>query len=174
MPATYSLLASNVLSSSAASVTFSAIPSSYTDLVVRLTARSSRAAASTNLGIKLNGATTNYSDTNVGKNTSNAAFSTRTIIGDLAYQYLGALPGANSTASTFGVAEYYIPNYAGSTNKPASTFSVWENNSATESQIFAIADLYSSTTAITSIEIIDALSTFAAGSSFYLYGIKNS
>ena len=40
MPSTYTLISSNVLASSAASVTFSAIPSTYTDLVVRASIRS--------------------------------------------------------------------------------------------------------------------------------------
>ena len=39
MPVTYNLIASNTLSSSAASVTFSAIPGTYTDLLLRITGR---------------------------------------------------------------------------------------------------------------------------------------
>ena len=44
MPATYTLIASNTLSSAAASVTFSAIPATYTDLVLRYSARSDGAS----------------------------------------------------------------------------------------------------------------------------------
>jgi hypothetical protein len=176
MANTYTLISSNVLSSSAASVTFSAIPATYTDLVVRITARSDRAANSSNLGIKLNGATTNYSDTEIIKTQSNTAFSSRQSIGDLTYQYLGTIPASSATASTFGSAEFYLPNYTVSQNKASSTFSVFENNSASTSEINAIANLYSSTTAITSIEISVQTPTanFVSGSSFYLYGIKNS
>ena len=44
MPATYTLIASNTLSSSAASVTFSAIPATYTDLVLRWSSRTDNAS----------------------------------------------------------------------------------------------------------------------------------
>ena len=43
--ATYTLISSNVLSSSAASVTFSSIASTYTDLVLRVSARDDRAGS---------------------------------------------------------------------------------------------------------------------------------
>ena len=175
MAATYTLISSNVLSSAAASVTFSSIPATYTDLVVRITARSDRAANSSNLGIRLNAATTNYSDTNLIKTQSGTAVSNRQIVGDLTYQYLGVVPAASATSSTFGSAEFYLPSYTVSQNKPASTFSVFENNNTNVSEINAIANLYSSTSAITSIEIRESTSgNFVAGSSFYLYGIKNA
>jgi hypothetical protein len=176
MPATYTPIASSVLSSSAASVTFSAIPSTYTDLVVRLIARSDRAANSSNLGVRLNAATTNYADINLFKSQSNTILSNRQVIGDLTYQYLGVIPGSSATASTFGTAEFYLPNYTASQNKPASNFSVFENNSTTVSEINLQANLYSSTAAITSIEISTQTPTanFVSGSSFYLFGIKNS
>jgi hypothetical protein len=175
MPATYQLISSNTLSSSAASVTFSSIPATFTDLVVRITARSDRTANSSNLGIRLNAATTNYSDTNLIKTQSGTAASNRQVIGDLTYQYLGVVPAASATSSTFGSAEFYLPSYTASQNKPASTFSVFENNDTNVSEINAQANLYSSTTAITSIEIRESTSgNFVSGSSFFLYGIKNS
>ena len=176
MANTYTLISSNVLSSSAASVTFSAIPATYTDLVLRITARSDRAANSSNLGVKLNGATTNYSDTNLFKSQSNSVLSNRQVIGDLTYQYLGVIPANSATASTFGIAEFYLPNYTVSQNKQASNFSVFENNSAPVSEINLQANLYSSTTAITSIEISTQTPTanFVSGSSFYLYGISKN
>jgi hypothetical protein len=79
------------------------------------------------------------------------------------------------SANTFGSAEIYIPSYTASQNKPLSTFGVVENNSAAggDTEIDAWANLYRDTAAISSIAI-NARATFAAGSSFYLYGIKNS
>ena len=58
MANTYTLISSNVLSSSAASVTFSAIPATYTDLVVKTSVRETN-----NSGVmlcKINGTTTGY------------------------------------------------------------------------------------------------------------------
>ena len=57
---TYTLISSNVLGSSAASVTFSSIPATYTDLVLRVSARTD--ADDTSL-ITFNGTTTGYSKT---------------------------------------------------------------------------------------------------------------
>jgi hypothetical protein len=75
--------------------------------------------------------------------------------------------GNTSTANTFGNAEIYIPNYAGSTFKPFWVDSVSENNATLSFQRLS-ANLWSNTAAITSI-------TFSSGiaehSTFTLYGI---
>ena len=79
-----------------------------------------------------------------------------------------------ATSNTFGTFEIYLPSYTASQNKPFSGFGVAETN-ATNTRIGAVAGLYRSTTAISSVKL--SLLTgpnFVAGSSFYLYGIKNS
>jgi hypothetical protein len=175
MPNTYTLISSNVLSSSAASVTFSAIPSTYTDLVLRWSSRSDRTTFGTSVVLKINGTSTPYSDTYVGGDGS-TAFSSNNA--GNAYNYVGDEVGTSQTANTFNSSEIYIPNYAGSTNKPISTFTVNENNAAaTQVSIYAIANLWRSASAITSLSISPlpiASYNFVSGSSFYLYGIKNS
>ncbi len=66
MPATYTLINSNVLTSSAASVTFSAIPATYTDLVIRCSGRSdSSFSAVLDLYLSFNGSTATYSRTQI-------------------------------------------------------------------------------------------------------------
>jgi hypothetical protein len=57
-----------------------------------------------------------------------------------------------------------------------SVMNAMENNSSTTYEQHTIAGLYSSTTAITSIALKsgDGSFSFEIGSSFYLYGIKNS
>jgi hypothetical protein len=172
MPSTYTLISSNVLSSSAASVTFSSIPSTYTDLVLRMSARSDRATYTTRYWVLPNGATTSTSYTfinGVGNSTGSASATASKL-------YVSYLLGANQLADTFTNAEVYIPNYAGSTKKPMSSFGVEENNVASgEVEIAATAGLYNSTSAITSLTIgLDSTYNFVSGSSFYLYGIKNS
>jgi len=173
MANTYTLIASNTLGSSAASVTFSSIPSTYTDLVVRVSTRSTRATDvfdAVTLYLNGNSTSTNYN---------------RTIIrgsGSAVSSFAGNQPGiysnnsgngAGATANTFGSAEFYIPNYTSSTNKPASVFGVTENN-ATEAYIVATAGLALITSAVTSIEVAPGSGSysFVSGSSFFLYGIK--
>lgn len=173
MATTYTLISSNVLTGSAASVTFSSIPSTYTDLVIRLSARSDRAATSNNLTMNLNGATTNYSVTYLNQNGTTVASARSS--GDT-YVYLGAIQGSTTTANTFTVSEIYIPSYTVSQNKPFSSGTAYENNATSPYEQNANAHLWSSTAAITSITLKsgDGSFNFVSGSSFYLYGIKNS
>jgi hypothetical protein len=84
-----------------------------------------------------------------------------------------SIPGTAATSNTFGNMEIYIPSYTVSQNKPLSNFSVQETN-ATTAYIRSDAMLFRSTSAISSLTIDANTFNFAIGSSFYLYGIKNS
>jgi hypothetical protein len=68
----------------------------------------------------------------------------------------------------------YVPNYAGSTNKSMSSTGVQETN-ASGADMGAAASLWSSTDAITQIQILPLTGpNFVSGSSFYLYGITKA
>jgi hypothetical protein len=172
MPATYTLISSNVLSSSAASVTFSSIPATFTDLVIRYTTRGT--AAATNTLITFNGSSaSNYSATAVAANTTSAISSRQSSATSANNLY--SVNRSTSTASTFSSAEIYIPSYTVSQNKPFSGMGVIENNSSsTGFNIAANALLFSDTTAISSITLVPDTGSFASDSSFYLYGISNA
>jgi hypothetical protein len=172
MANTYTLIASNILGSSAASVTFSAIPATYTDLVVRCSTRIDTASGNTNftLAISLNGNTATDHSYRVlrgtGTTVNSFAASSKNING------VSSADGA--TADTFGSAEFYLPNYAGSTTKPSSFFSVAENN-VSGVGIRATAGFYNNSAAVSSIVIWSQPGiNLDSGSSFYLYGISNS
>jgi hypothetical protein len=172
MPATYTLIASNTLSSSAASVTFSSIPGTYTDLVLRVTGRTDAAQVNDGLAIRFNGGTSGYSRTAVTGNGS-AAASSRNSSQAYAIPY-DEINGNNATSSSFGSQELYIPSYTSSNSKPFSSVGAGETNAAT-AYMGADALLSNLTSAITSISIIPSNgSNFLSGSSFFLYGIKNS
>ena len=169
MPSTYTLISSNVLSSSAASVTFSAIPSTYTDLVLRWSIRSNRAAVQDWMKIELNADTTNLSYTRVEADGTGTYSGRSTSI-----LVVGTTSGNTTTSNTFGNGEFYIPSYTASQNKPVSGFGVGEDN-AVGALIMATAGLWRSTSAITEIKILsESANNLLTGSSFYLYGIKNS
>ncbi len=173
MPSTFTLISSNVLSSSAASVTFSAIPSTYTDLVLRVSARTARTDPSDTINFTINSiGGTSYSNTALIGNGASASSGRLSNANDV--DYSAAADAAQATANTFSSVEIYIPNYAGSTNKPFSAFTAYEDNSTT-AVIRANASLLSNTAAVTSISMATAgIGDFVSGSSFYLYGIKNS
>jgi hypothetical protein len=170
--ATYTLISSNVLSSSAASVTFSAIPATYTDLVVRASLRSDYANTIELIKITINANSGSlYSMTGV-YGTSTAAASDRDSGTSLNFDPIDA---ANNTANTFGNYELYIPSYLASQNKPVGTFAVYEQNSTANNRVQANAGLFRDTAAITSLDFAPRYgSNFVSGSSFYLYGISNA
>ena len=169
--ATYTLISSNVLASSAATVTFSAIPATYTDLVLRISARGANASTLRQIYLILNNDTgTNYSRTWV-RGDGSGADSTRSQ--DAQDLNIVQADAANATADTFSSHEVYIPNYLSTSSKPLSAFSAQENNT-TQAYLGAVAGLYRNSTAITSIEINLQTVNFVSGSSFYLYGISNA
>ena len=173
MPSTYTLISSNVLSSSAASVTFSAIPSTYTDLVLRCSIRDSGSSGTSQqqVRVRINGSSSaNYSRRNLTGVGSTAASGNGTSNTSIAGFYA---PDAGATSNTFNSFEVYIPNYATVQQRQVSVFNAFENNSSTVNEINATAALYTNTTTITSL-YIDTVSGLVSGSSFYLYGIKSS
>lgn len=174
MPSTYTLIKGETLASSAASYTFTAIPSTFTDLMVRVSARTDFGSLVDTISIKFNGATTNYSDTNLNTNSSSGSGGSSRATGLAYINGFRAADGSTATSSTFSSAEFYIPSYTASQNKPMSEFNVSENNDAT-AYISAVAALWRDTAAITSIGLTPLNGpNFVSGSSFYLYGIKNS
>ena len=171
MPNTYTLIKGETISSAAASYTFSAIPSTYTDLVLRASAQAAGSGYDfDNITITLNGSgTTNQSNTRLVSNAATPQSGQGTNQGIILPNILtkGVVAG-----SPWCNLEFYIPNYAGSTNKSSFSFGVGEANQTT-AWMAAAAGLLSTTTAITSI-VLTGTANFNAGSSFYLYGIKNS
>jgi hypothetical protein len=150
-----------------AAIDFTAIPGTYTDLLIKLSARST----STSIGVvvKPNGSTSSITTRNLeGAGSGTPISYTSTNIA-------GYIVPSTATASTFGNTEIYIPNYAGSTNKTISSDSVTENN-ATAAYGLLTAWLWSNTAAITSITLSSDSGTnnFAQHTTATLYGISNS
>jgi hypothetical protein len=176
MPATYTLIDSEVLTASQTSVTFSAIPATYTDLVFRISARTNNASTSDELYITFNSDTaSNYSTTVMfGFNSTAYSFrsssSTPKAVSRPAY-----INGDTTTSNTFSNTEIYIPSYTVSQNKPFSTNNMMENNNSGLAYTQAIANLWRNTSAITDVKFeITGTNNFVSGSSFYLYGISNA
>lgn len=149
----------------ASSMVFSSIPSTYTDLLVDVSGRSSNASVSQSTYIKFNSITTGYSSRNLYGSGASAASNSSTD------GYIGEfVTGSTATASTFGSGLIYIPNYAGSNNKSYSVDWVTENNATTAYAGFT-AGLMSNTAAITDITIT---ANFVQYSTATLYGISKS
>ena len=164
------LISAQTLASSASSVTFSSIPDTYTDLVLKISARSDRSGNNAYLGITFNGSTSGYTDTNLQLSTGGPS-SSRYTGNAKSYVYYGAT-GSGATSNTFSNTEIVIPNYLTPNTKPFASHAASENNTSS-AQMSVTASLWSNTSAITSIDIVEVGgNNFVSGSTFYLYGIS--
>lgn len=172
MATTYTLIdKATVGSGGVASISFTSIPSTYTDLLLRVSGRSTRSSYYDNISIKPNGSTSNRS-TRYILGYEGGVISGTTTDGSA----ISGMAGNTATSNTFGSTDIYIPNYASSNYKSFSIDAVGENNSS-NSRTGLSAMLWSDTAAITSIEIIpdaDGGASFMEYTTAYLYGIKNS
>jgi len=169
MANTFELISSTTVGSGGATtITFSSIPSTYTDLCVKLSVRSD-SASFREVWINPNGSSSNGTARILYASGSAAACYTST-----RYQVFGAVNPTGSTSNTFSSIDFYIPTYNASTNKSLSSDGVGENN-GTEAYAEITAALWSSSSAITSLDIVLAASAkFAQYSTAYLYGVKNA
>jgi hypothetical protein len=170
MANTYQLIEAKTLNSNQTSITFSSIPQTYIDLLIKASTRN-LASNSSGINIYLNSTTPGSQYTEVrlygtgsatGSDTGNSTISISTQGG-----------GGGYTANTFGNTEIYIPDYTSSNYKMVSADGVPEND-ATATLLMLTAGLRSNTAAVTSVILEAYESSFVSGSTFYLYGIKNS
>jgi hypothetical protein len=171
MANTYTLIASSLVGSGgAANVEFTSIPSTYTDLIVKISVRTNVNSTFWGWRMIFNASTSNYSGITLTGNGSSISSSTQSA------PWAGSINANNSTASVFSNIEVYIPNYAGSKYKSYNIEGVTENN-ATSAEHSLDSGLWSDTSAITSIKF-DATgaspSDLVQFTNIYLYGISNS
>jgi hypothetical protein len=171
MANTYTLINSaTVGSGGVANIEFTSIPSTYTDLLIKMSLRSNRSLVVDGIVMRFNNDTTsgNYTAKRLYGSGSGSPAS------DSPNNGMPFMDGNTATSSTFANAEIYIPNYAGSNQKSSSVDGVNENN-ATEAYAAIYAYLWSGTAAISSIKITsETADTILQYSTAYLYGISNS
>jgi len=176
MALTYEAIATTTVGSGgAASIAFSSIPATYTDLVLKVSARGAANFNPRNLYLNFNSDTGNNYPFRLLYGTGSSVHSSNsTSEGFTSVAWVGFISGNTSTASTFGNTEIYIPNYAGSTYKSIGSNAVTENN-ATTAYASIHASIWNSTSAITSIQLtVSNSENFAQYSTATLYGIKNT
>jgi hypothetical protein len=163
-------IATNLLASTTASVTFSNIPQNYKHLQLRILGRTDRAVSLAGLAMRFNGDTsTSYSDHNVNGDGATAASN-----GDVSatYLFLARYPGASATASIFGTGVIDILDYT-NVNKYKTSRSLAGVDLNGSGQVYLQSGLWMNTAPITSILIYaDVSGSLVANSRFSLYGIK--
>jgi hypothetical protein len=158
MTSTYEKIATTTLTSNQASVTFSSISGSYTDLI--LIAQGTNTTSAQSLRMTFNGiTTTTYSRTAVFGDGSSAQSTRDTNISGIDNIYYG---------TTQAVAIVQIMNYSNTTTNKT----VISRNNDSASAVNAVVGLWRSTNAINSITMTAQTSNIASGSTFTLYGIK--
>lgn len=164
------LLSKTTTSASAGNVTFSSIPAGFTDLIVIVNGRCSKAAANDDLYVQLNADTgANYDlETML---TNNATFNGSNAIAQTQWN-LGWLPGTSATSGISASTEILIPNYSGTTfQKTMRTHSgLNQTNVATGMYVKEVHGWYRSTSAVSSVKVYPATSNFIDGSVVALYG----
>lgn len=160
-------IATQTLGSTTTAVTFSSIPSTYTDLMFLVNGRSARTndVGGSDGKLEFNGVTTSYSSRMLLQQGGAFSGTSSTI-----FYFTNS---NNATASTYSNLRVYVPNYLSSNYKTVGLESVDENNGST-AYFSTTAGLWSNTAAITSATFTDNNGGFLSGSTFYLYGIKNS
>lgn len=171
MALTYEPIATTTLGSAAATITFSSIPATYTDL--RLVVTSYLVYTSSDqdrVGIQFNSDTsTNYSRTEIRGNGSSAVSARDTSATSIGFGYV---PISN-TSNYWGIATADIFSYAGSTYKTLLGTGTADRNGA--GVVSNTVGLWRSTSAINSINLLNANGfNFIAGTTATLYGIKNA
>jgi hypothetical protein len=155
----------------AASMDFTSIPSTYTDLVIKTSARTNAVAVNQAHWVRFNGDTaTNYTARLLEGNGSTAASYTNA---GYTYIYLGEATASTATASTFGSTDAYIPNYLASTAKSVSVNAASENNGST-TYIDLVAGIWTGTAAINQITILPTSGNFVQYTTATLYGVLKS
>jgi hypothetical protein len=169
MPSTYEPIATQTLGSNAATVTFSSIPSTYTDLV--LVTQPAATSFGENVGLRFNSDTgTNYSSTCLSGDGSSASSSRTT-----SFSYINVANLIGTTGTLGGMTTIsQIMNYSNSTTYKT-VLNRTGQNGGTFNGVEAIVGLWRNTAAITSIIVRQTGSAnFITGSTFTLYGIKSA
>ena len=164
MPAgsTYSTIATTTLGSAAADYTFSSISGAYTDLVLVISG--SLTSNNQTYRIRFNGDTgSNYSYTSLGATTGgpNSVRGTNTT-----FIPLFIYNGAASTVVSANIINIF--NYSNTTTFKTSLIRA---NYGSNGEVGAMAGLWRSTSAISSITVFASAGNIAAGNTLSLYGI---
>ena len=166
----YELIATQILSSTTSTITFSSIASTYKHLELRIVGRTNGTGTEDGIRLTFNGTTTGYSrhylygdggSVSSGANTSQSYADT----------YPAAIASANTT-NEFGGLIVNSLDYA-STNKNKTIRSLGGHRNPSVLAVALVSNLWASTSAINSISLVSSFSnSFVSGSRFSLYGIK--
>jgi hypothetical protein len=172
MANTFTLIQSQTLSSNAVSLDFTSIPNTYTDLVLYVSTRNVTTTEQW-LSVGFNNNTSNYAMMFLwydGGTLRGAAPTNQP-------PFLSSLADQNSPANTWSNGQIYIYNYASAIGKSYTGWSAQATTSSSNSYWGFSGSKWANTAAISTINITTRQApsvAISSGSTFYLYGIKNT
>lgn len=166
-------IAQQILGSPAATITFSSIPGSYTNLMLVLIGKSSAGVANDAVQMQFNGDTSSDYTSQYLYATGSGTFAG--VISPATSIQIGAVMGTSGGTAIPGVVQLMIPGYSSSTfSKYAQTQASFQTNSGVNGpglQFFSV--LWDQTAAIASIALfLNSGGNFTVGSQFTLYGLQ--
>ena len=168
MPTFIKINSTTVGSGGAASIDFTSIPDTYTDLLLKVSGRSTESDNASSLRVYFNSDTSNVQVTELrGAGTVVASYR-------ITYPQQGYVGATSSTASTFGSADIYIANYASTKQKSTSAEIVMPSTTAGHNYEILSNRTWEITSAITTITIAPGAGNWVENTIASLYGIKNS
>lgn len=156
-------------SGGAASMSFSSIPQTFTDLLVLVSGRHNT-TGSDNVIAQLNSNTSGYTFRYLGSSGTGVQQYSQANLGFSSGMPFGNIGGTSYTANTMNNISLYLPNYTGSATKIGVGEGGFENNSNV-GYLSLTGSTSPVTAAITSITIKPAFTSFVENSTAYLYGI---
>jgi hypothetical protein len=167
----FEAIASTTLTTAAANIQFTSIPSTYTHLQIRGIAKSS-GTGNQDFKIRVNGLTTAYTFHAMYGNGNNVAVSAASATSQtymkLAYNFVSASTNTNN----FGAIVIDILDYTNTNKlKTIRSFGGVDNNGSGTVSFFSGFHT-TATSAVTSIELAPDADNFAANTSFAIYGIR--
>lgn len=165
MAKTYDPIATQTLGADQATISFTSISGSYTDLVLVVNGQSTIAGTGANgIRVRLNGDTaTNYSQTGLFGNGTSAGSNRDSTINYMPLGEIGQTSGVNTTSIL------QFMNYSNATTYKT----VLSRGNAANFEVNASVGLWRATpAAITQIDLTLSSGSYKAGSTFTLYGIK--
>jgi hypothetical protein len=161
----YTALANLTLSSAQISVSFTSIAAGYRDLVLVISARETATSGSNNCYLRFNGDSgSNYSMVRMTGDGSSPQSDTVSSVTFAGWAFI-----ENSSTNNFTPIIYNIMDYS-ATDKHKT---VLGRGAGASNFVTATASRWANTSAITAVEVRPSSTSFAAGSTFALYGVSS-
>lgn len=173
----YELISTTLISTNTSTVTFSSIPTDYSHLQIRWTARSNRADYQDTMAIRLNGVTTStYTTHNLKGNGSVVSSAVNTAGANINQSQLFDMFSTNEATGAFGAGIVDILDI-GNTNKKPVVKMLSGLAGGTQSKFISITSGFTTSGfgPLSSVTLLSRNSaSFVSGSRFSLYGIKGA